>query len=206
MRYAPRVSLCSILFAALLFAACGSSKDATDLTPRASDKTIEQAPDWFLETPEDPNYLFATATSTSRDMQVAVNKAQTTARGQIAEQLETKFEGLTKQFQEEVGVGDDSELLEQYTQAYKSVVSQVLHGSSTRERHITTEGGIYRAYVLMEMPIGEASQALMSQLEANRDMYTRFRASQTFEELQQEVERYERWKEEQRTGQARQEE
>jgi len=43
----------------------------------------------------------------------------------------------------------------------------------------------------VELPIGAASQALMQRVRANEQMYTRFRASQAFDELQKEVERYE---------------
>ena len=31
-------------------------------------------PEWFQSPPEDPNYIFAVATSTSKDLQMSVNK------------------------------------------------------------------------------------------------------------------------------------
>jgi len=165
----------------------------------ASEEAVENIPDWMVENPDDPNYLFGTATATSRSMQTAIDKAETSARGDIASELQTKFSGLTKQFQEEVGTGSESELLTQFTQAQKEVVSQVLNGAGVRAREVVTDRGIYRAYVLMEMPIGEAASKLMSRLQQNRDMYTRFRSSQAFEELEEEVRRYEEFLEEQRT-------
>ena len=44
-----------------------------------------------------------------------------------------------------------------------------------------------RVYVLMTLPIGSANQALMSKLKANEHLYTRFRASQAFEELDADI-------------------
>ena len=35
-----------------------------------------QLPEWFSTPPEDPNYLYATATATSKDMQMAINSAK----------------------------------------------------------------------------------------------------------------------------------
>lgn len=186
-----------LLWVVCLFAACGSSSEMTDAG--ASEEAVENIPDWMVENPDDPNYLFGTATATSRSMQTAIDKAETSARGDIASELQTKFSGLTKQFQEEVGTGSESELLTQFTQAQKEVVSQVLNGAGVRAREVVTDRGIYRAYVLMEMPIGEAASKLMSRLQQNRDMYTRFRSSQAFEELEEEVRRYEEFLEEQRT-------
>jgi ribosome-associated translation inhibitor RaiA len=188
----------------VLFVACGSSSETTDINPDASEEAIENMPDWMTNPPEDPNHLFATATSTSRSMQTAIDKAETSARGDIATSIQTKFSSLTKQFQEEVGTGSDSELLSQFTQAQKEVVSQVLNGSSVRERDVVTDQGIYRAYVLMEMPIGKAASELMSRLQQNQDMYTRFRSSQAFEELEKEVEKYEEFLEEQKNAPSQQ--
>lgn len=187
------------LLAATL-AACGGSKETATLTPEPNEETIESAPDWYLETPRDDSYVLAAATATSRSMQLAIDKAQTNARGQIAATLEAKFSGLVKQFQEEVGTDEGAELLGQYTQTYKTVISQVMVGSAARERSVSVDRGVYRAYVLMELPVGEAARELLQRIERNDAMYTRFRSSQAFEEMEREVEAYERWKEEQRRG------
>ena len=45
------------------------------------------------------------------------------------------------------------------------VVSQVLRGVSTRDRQIFNEEGVYRAYLLVEMPIGRAAAELMRKLQ-----------------------------------------
>lgn len=168
---------------------CGGPK-TTNLAPSPTEKTIENIPDWFLESPQDPNYLFATASMTSRDMQVAVKKAKTEAQTNLAQQLEVRMGNLTKQFQEEVGLDSDSELLQQFTSATKAVTSQTLHGARVDQRKILAEKAIYRAYVLMSLPIGEANQALMEKIGANQNLYTRFRATKAFEELDKELKEY----------------
>jgi len=167
---------------------CGSSKSTVE-------RTIDAAPDWYTNVPTSDDMLYAAVTSTSQDMQIAVNKAQADARNQISQQMEVKYSALTQRFQEEVGLAADSELLEQYTSSYKAVVSQVLNGSRATDQEIIPEGESgYRAFVLMEMPIGQASQQLLEQIRQNQLMYTRFRASQAYEELESEVEKYEQWK------------
>ena len=107
-----------------------------------------------------------------------------------------KYGALTKRFVEEVG-REGSQLLDQYTTAYKAVVSQTLYGTRAKQQALRTEGDVYRATVLMELPVGEASKKLLEQLRQQEQLYTRFRASEVFKELDAEVQRYEAWKREQ---------
>ena len=88
----------------------------------------------------------------------------------------------------------DAQLLDQYTQVYKATVSQVLYGSRARQQVVRSEGPVYRVYVLMELPTGEMSRRLVEQMRANEQMYTRFRATEAFKELDAELQRYEAWK------------
>ena len=55
-------------------------------------------------------------------------------------------------------------------------------------------------YEKMEMPIGEANLAFVEKLRAQERLYTRFRATRAFEELDQEVQEYEEWKRQQQDG------
>lgn len=181
-------------FALATVAGCGGSKQpaSTADTQPEPEQVIAQAPNWYTSPPEDSLAVTATASEVSADMQLAVDKAKTSARSAIAEQLSTKYEGLTKRFQEETGVGGDSELLDQYVNAYKTVTQQVLEGTSAREQEIVAEGDRYRAYVLMELSLSQANQALMDRIKNNdRNMWTRFRATEAWEELEQEIEAYE---------------
>ena len=173
---------------------CGGGTPPKPGTPEA---TLVSIPDWYSNPPQDPNYLFAPATAMSKDMQLAVDKAKQQARMDLASQLEVKVQGLTKKFEEEVGMNEDSELLSEFTQASKSVVSTVMNGTRVNKHDVVVENGIYRAYVLMELPLGEANLALMQQIKNSQNMYTRFRASQAFDELEQEVEKYEQFKKDQ---------
>lgn len=176
---------------------CSSApKPAPDLLPPASRETVRNLPGWYLRPPRDDNYLFGAATAVSRDVQVAINKAQADARSAIAQELEVKYGALNKRFVEEVG-REGAQLLDQYTQVYKAVVSTSLYGSRPRQQELRTENSLYRATVLMELPVGEMSKRLLEQLRAQEQLYTRFRAGEAFKELDAEVQKYEAWKRQQ---------
>ena len=157
-------------------------------------------PDWYTNVPQDPNYLFAANSQTSQDMQLATDKATEAARADVARQLQVKIEGLQKRFNQETGTGNDAQLLQMFTQAEKTVVDETLTGSKVKNQKIVRDGNLWRSYVLVEYPIGAANEALMQQIKNNNQMYTRFRASQTFKELQDEVDKYEKYKQEQNQG------
>jgi hypothetical protein len=154
-------------------------------------------PEWYSSVPQDPNYLFAARTATSQDMQLALDKATTDGRAEIGRQTELKVQGLQKKFEEEVGLNADAQLMSQFTQANKTVVSTSLSGSRVRSQELCKDGGMYRAYVLVEYPIGAANEALMQQIRKNNELNTRVRSSQTFKDLDNDVQKYEEWKKQQ---------
>ena len=94
---------------------------------------------------------------------------------------------LDKDFQEEVGSDEASELLQQFSTVLKGFTNQMLNGSKQEKRAIVPEKGIYRAYVLMTLPIGEANVALMEKIRANAALYTRYRSTQAFQELDEAI-------------------
>ena len=160
----------------------------------ASRATLRAMPGWFAKPPTNDRYLYAPATATSKDLQIALNKAEAEGRLQLGQQLEVKYSALTRRFAEETGEGTGAQLLQQYEQTYKAVVSQVLVGTRPKDTKFQIDDGVYRAWVLMELPVGAASERLLKQIQQQEQMYARFRASQAFKELNSEVEKYEQWK------------
>lgn len=156
-------------------------------------KTKKGLPEWYENPPNaDEQALYAAAMAESRDMVVATKKAKVDARTDLAQQMATKVQNLEKLFSEEVGTDAEAELLQQFTSVTKAVTSESLHGTQEEEKKVyNLEDGTVRVYVLMSLPIGEANQALMAKLKANEHLYTRFRASQAFDELKTEIEAYE---------------
>lgn len=168
--------------------ACGGPR-MVNLSPPPAAEVVKQAPDWLLKPPSDPQHLYAAATATSRDLQVAMQKARLNAQTELAQQLNTRLANLSKQFQEETGLGDDSGLLSQFSSATKAVASQTLEGARVAQQELRDEKGVYRAYVLMDLPLGQANRLVLEKLKRNQDLYTRFRATQAYGELDQEMQK-----------------
>ncbi|ACF14849.1 conserved hypothetical protein [Chloroherpeton thalassium ATCC 35110] len=186
-----RNSILMLLFIALIATGCGGSNQSMQSAETGD------IPDWYVNVPNDPNYLYSPNTQVSQDFQLAVDKASTGARSEIGRQLEVKLKSLQKKFTEETGTGSDAQLLQLFSQAEKTVVSTTLSGSKVKYVKRVKDGNMWRAYVLVEYPIGAANEAFMEQVKKNNQMYTRFRATKAFEELEEEVKQYEEFKKEQ---------
>ena len=179
-----------LLAAGILAAGCGGGPE----TMQSAD--TGDVPAWYTNVPQDSNYVYAVNTATSQDMQLAYDKATTGARAELGRQVELKVSGLQKRFEEETGAGQDAQLMQQFTQATKTVVSTTMSGTRVKEKTHLKDGNIYRAYVLAEYPLGAANAALLQAIKQNEQMYTRFRASQAYKDLDQEAKKYEDQKKE----------
>jgi hypothetical protein len=137
--------------------------------------------------------LSAVGIGESKSLELALTKAKTRGRTELAQMLEAKIEALQKDFQEETGVGDDAEILAQFSSTAKVITSQQLAGSVAQELKYETIGDTVTAYALMVLD----PQVIADQLAREKELYTRFRATQAFEELDQEIEAYDAYKAEQ---------
>jgi hypothetical protein len=179
------VAFTMVFLALMLSVGCGGGASTMQSTAAGN------IPDWYSNPPQDTNVLYGVSTASSQDLQLAIDKAMTAARAEIARQVETKMNSLQKKFDEETGVGQDAQLLQQYTQATKAIVSTSLTGSKMIKQERIKDGTMWRAYVLADYPIGEANKAMLDAIKKSQEMYTRFRASQAFQELDSEVQKIE---------------
>lgn len=175
----------SFLFLSLLLSFVLISCSSSSL-PSTSEGDV---PEWYLNPPKDPNYFYVASTATSRDMQLAFDKATADARAELARKVGVTVDDIVKKFSEEIGTEENSQLLQQFTTATKQVTSQTISGTNVSKKHIVKSGSNWRAYVLLEYPLGAANQMILQQIKQNEEMYTRFRATQTFQELEREVEK-----------------
>lgn len=129
----------------------------------------------------------------SKRRDIARDKAISDAQGGLAESFEVKVSRLRKSFIEEVG-SEDTEINEAFSIVTKSVASKLLRGAIVQKTRYLKEDGKYTAYVLTAITPETANQSLLDEMKSNRKLYERFRASKAYEELNKEVEDFEKWK------------
>ena len=176
-----------------IFIGCASKK-GPDLSPDASRKTIGNMPEWFINPPKKEGFRYNASTATSQDMQMALDKARTSAATTLAGLVESEWNGLVKRAQEETGLGPDSDIIDQFSNTQEQIISKRLNDISISEQTVqderTDKGRIYRAYVLVEFNEGAANDRLLAQIKANEKIYTAIRATELFDEMEDKVAKY----------------
>ena len=197
-----KVSLLMMLIIAsamtlLLLAGCSSPKPGSpqalavekEATEKKIDKNLKAMPEWYAQTPLDNHILFASATETSRNMQMSMEKASIKARAELALTVGGRVSTMMKAYAEEAGVSNDPDV----NQIVSTVTSQEainvnLSGVQRADAQINREGDSYRAYVLIRYPLGELNKIAVEQVRQSTVLNAKFRASKAFEDLERKVE------------------
>ena len=181
------------------FIAFNCSNSDPDLSPEPTRKVMKNIPDWFLNTPTKDGFRYETATATSQDLQLAINKATLDAASRLAATINSEMEGYTKRVQEENGLGADSDILDRYSQTQGQIIATALQDYSVAKKELLEEKSnnqdIFRAYVLFEWDEGAAHKRLLDKIKADKEVYDAMRASELIQEMENKVEAYR-----QRTG------
>lgn len=179
----------SAIAIAVMFAAAACSSSSPEQS--AAQTQLDQTPSWILSPPMDTSeYLYSTATATGSRQNVARSRAENAAKQALSGKLGEKVEALQKLFEEEVSDGQNDMYSAAFTNASQIITSQELVGASIDElRFFTTPQGGFTAHVLMRMPVGDARSQLDNALSRDEELYIRFKESQAFEELQNNLER-----------------
>ena len=177
----------------LCLISCGSV-GGPDLSPEPTRKVMKNIPDWFLNTPSKEGFRYETATATSQDLQLAINKATLDAASRLAATIQSEMEGYTKRVQEETGLGSDSDILDRYSQTQGQVIATALQDYIVAKKEIleekSTTQDIFRAYVLIEWDEGAANKRLLAQIKADKEVYDAIRATELLNEMEEKVEAY----------------
>ncbi len=130
----------------------------------------------------------------ARTTALALDKAQNLGRQQLAFILSTKIDTLRKSFQEEIGADNAGELNHMFSTASKILVSRHLKDNIAKDIDYKIKDGETKAYALMILDPKIIPDAFTAQAKTQRHLYTRFRASQAFSDMDKELAQYEKWK------------
>lgn len=178
-----------ILLCCGFLVSCAGPKTAPTSTGPATEEIAKSIPDWCLELPEDPNFFFQCASATSRDMQLAREKATESAMASIALDVESMLNTYRGMFQEEVGSAVESAYYEKMTKVVERVASITTQDARMENSAILAEDGIWRAYVLYRLPKAPSLKMFDDQISQDEEDATRWRESEARERMYDLIER-----------------
>jgi ribosomal protein S20 len=189
--------LAMIVSFGFLMISCGGSSKA----PPADNDEFQEVSDPFAELTDLANQIIeeggvaAVGEGMSKRRDIAKEKARTAAQGKLAEIFNTKVQGVKKRFVEEVGSGDETEINEAFSSVTKTLTSQMLKGAIVKKTKITKnkKTGQYMVGVVVAITPKTVNTSIMDEMSKSKpQLYQRFRASQAYQELKDEMKEYEK--------------
>ena len=151
--------------------------------------TVEEAPSWYSSPPKDDTSLYGPGTATSVDLQLAIEKAVLAGKRDIADRLGGVVSAKLNEFMRESGSAEDAKAGTVTERVSKSVVTGVnLSGYSVTEKKSVALAGQYRAWVLVQYPLGEANRIMVDRIHHDEALNRSLRSSQAFKELERDIE------------------
>ena len=153
------------------------------------EKNADSVPDWMLNLPAEDEAFYSAGTAISRDMQLAIDKANLAAKRTLADRIGGELSNQIKEFVIESGDMYEGDIITlDVERTTKNVMAQInVAGYKPSKLEIYPLGTMYRVYALLEYPIGGANDILIQQIRKNRALYAHVRSSVAFNELEDEV-------------------
>ncbi|MFQ5670601.1 MAG: LPP20 family lipoprotein [Acidobacteriota bacterium] len=171
----------AILFLPLVLAAVQCGGPGKLVTPAGQRMHV---PRWYANPPQPEKRLIAVASAASRDLQTAIDKARQDGRAEIARQLSINMKDLSKRFVDETILSEDARLRDHFNRTTESVMAESLSGTRIARQKLTQQDDLYRVYVMMEMPLGEATRRLVERIQEQSDLYKSLRESEAYKGLE----------------------
>lgn len=122
-----------------------------------------KVPDWFIQPPESTEQsLFTAGQATSTDLSMAVQKAMLDADAKLAFQMKSRVEAMAKSYKADSATSgaENSEML------VRKLTRTSITGHHKVDSQITQEGRMFRVFVLMRYPLGDANKLLAEETNA----------------------------------------
>lgn len=120
------------------------------------------APDWYLNTPEESNYMFGIGEGESPDLSLARVSAEAAARDDISNQINIKVTNMIRRSKQQVGQDLNLNVIQNVG---KQISIALLHGCKIDQRQINKQdNGKYKAYALAKYSLENAKKSIKNMI------------------------------------------
>ena len=180
-----------IVLTVLVVVSCGSKPAATETTvydmpdrkSAGNPKGPSDLPEWYINiTEEDDTYIYSVGMGESRKMDIATDKAKQAGKVELSERISANVQSQVKNFVQEAGMSDNTQIVEFYQSTSKTVTDNTLNGVTVLKRYpYQKSGGGWVVYVQLGMRKDAVSTQVVSVIKNEEALYAEFKASQAFQ-------------------------
>jgi hypothetical protein len=170
-----------LMIGILLIAGCGK-KDVK------GPKKVYQ-PEWF-NLQNSPEYVQTYGKATKVNENSSFDAARANAMLQAAQYVETYVKGMVKNYEEEAGV-ENPQVLALTSKVVKEISNaKFTNVMVTKQETIILENERFQTFVRVSIPKETVNKNLMDKIKNEEALYNQFKASQAFDELEKEIDKY----------------
>jgi len=146
-------------------------------------------PDWYGIQSEAGDYVYSYGEAQKTNQSIAFESAKAAAYNEAAQYVESFVKAMTKDFIRESGV-ENPQVLQLTERTVKLVSKTKFSGVTVSKRETIQEDGRFRAFVRLSIPGKEIKNTLLNNIKNEEALYNEFKASQSFNALDKEMEKY----------------
>ena len=137
-----------------------------------------------------PEYVQTYGMAEKVSQNTSYDAAYANAMLQAAQYVESYVKGMVKNYEEEAGVENPS--VTALTSKVVKVVSSSKFANAmvTKQETVVTENNRYKTFVRVSIPKEAVNENMVDKIKKEEALYNAFKASQSFKELDEEVEKY----------------
>jgi len=177
---------------AALLTACGKPKeDFSDCV--FPDATDIAAPDWICDKPVEGIAIYAigSTTKSAAGYDYMKSMAATSARVQLAQNMQVQVRNMIKQYVETTGQTDSETVDKVMTSVTKQITNQTLVGTKIIKTRTSPSGNLYVLVGMSEDSVQKASEkALKTSMRNDSALWQQFKAKQSQDELAAEISKF----------------
>jgi len=128
--------------------------EARERQEKYVERSIDKAPKWMSELPKSTSAVYANGTGVSGDWNAAISYAKNNAYRSICMAAGGEVDSRTETFTKDTSTTTTTA---NQTATISKCRNVDITGVEVQERKIVQEGGRYRVYMLVALPIGEAN-------------------------------------------------
>lgn len=170
-----------VVASAVLLSVVGTSVAGDYDMVKAAPAAQVELPTWFVKMPNDtPEMMFAAATASSPDMQMALDKARLQAERKLIELHGSKISSLTKSNRTDTG----DTMVESTSVTIQKNANGELIGAQRVDSQVSFNGQKYVAFVLLRLPTPEFNVLLKQKVNVQTRKEAELRAARSQQELE----------------------
>jgi hypothetical protein len=153
----------------------------------AQKKSAPSVPSWFVSLPGDGHSYYVKTTASSKDKQLAIDKAAHEARVVLAKLVQSRVDSVRRVLDKAGALSGESGT--RFGNATKEIAVE-LKGSRIKNHREMKKGKTWTVYLVMEYPLGASSESLVHAVGEDPDISATVGPTEAFRALEAEMKSY----------------